>query len=200
MSNNSDNRTIQDYLSLGYLYILILGILTESIRYSFVGINIINYSTVLDVLLSPISILTQTILLPIGFIIFGFLAWLLVRWSRKKHERKRTNPDYRARKDFDRLEYNYHNIKPIHSVLFILALFIFSAYCGYGIGGGYALKEDLTDGNFQLNRQITFADDTKIKVKEVGHNSLYFFCLEKSAEEVSIIPIQGNIKKIENIN
>ncbi len=53
----STQRSIQDYLSLGYLYLVVVGILFDAIFYGILGINIIHYSSILDVLLSPIAFL-----------------------------------------------------------------------------------------------------------------------------------------------
>ena len=46
---------LQDYLSFGYLYLLLLGIVSESIYYGLLGVSVLSYSDVLDVLLSPLT-------------------------------------------------------------------------------------------------------------------------------------------------
>jgi len=59
-SNNgkqNTERSIQDYLSLGYIYLLLLGICRELIFYGMMDINIFSYSSVLDVMLSPLIVL-----------------------------------------------------------------------------------------------------------------------------------------------
>jgi len=55
LSSKNNNIAIQDYLSIGYVFMLILGIFHETIYYKFLGVNILEYSSVLDVLISPIS-------------------------------------------------------------------------------------------------------------------------------------------------
>ena len=36
---------IQDYLSIGYVFLLVLGVLHETIYYKFLGVNILEYSS-----------------------------------------------------------------------------------------------------------------------------------------------------------
>ncbi|NJK83951.1 MAG: hypothetical protein HC912_09240 [Saprospiraceae bacterium] len=84
---NISLNTVQDYLSIGYLYLLILGILSDSIYYGMLGINILSYSTILDVLLSPIVKLTDNILLAAAIMVptsFYLLLFYLQKQSTEK--------------------------------------------------------------------------------------------------------------------
>ena len=56
------------FLPLGYLYLIILGILKQSLLYNQLGVNILNYSSVMDILLGPIADLTANISLIIAVI------------------------------------------------------------------------------------------------------------------------------------
>jgi hypothetical protein len=46
---------IQGLLPLGYLYLIILGLLKESILFYQLGVNILKYSSITDILISPIA-------------------------------------------------------------------------------------------------------------------------------------------------
>ena len=51
LANKERNQiSIQDYLSLGYIYLVVAGILFDATFYGILGINIIHYSSILDVL------------------------------------------------------------------------------------------------------------------------------------------------------
>jgi hypothetical protein len=63
-------ENLQTYLPLGYLYLVILGIIKESIHFFQLGINILKYSTLMDVLLSPIADLMSHPLIFVLFIVF----------------------------------------------------------------------------------------------------------------------------------
>ena len=70
-------QEIQGFLSIGYVYLIVMGILNETLYYNQIGIDILNYSNILDVLISPISKLTSSILrliilsYPFNFCIFN---------------------------------------------------------------------------------------------------------------------------------
>ncbi|MFV8351923.1 hypothetical protein [Flavobacterium sp. XS2P14] len=67
------SEIVQRTLPFGYLFLVVLGIIKESIYYYQVGINILKYSNIMDVLISPIADLTST---PI--ILFGFTILILI--------------------------------------------------------------------------------------------------------------------------
>ncbi len=52
--------TLQEYLSLFYVYLIALGTISDVIYFRFLNVDILNYSTILDVLISPINVLTQS--------------------------------------------------------------------------------------------------------------------------------------------
>lgn len=193
------NSSLQDYLSMGYLYLLVLGILVDSIRYGFLGINIINYSSVLDVLLSPIVYLTRDVKTLSVLIVGIFISIGLAYGSKWHYEKNKDKESYRNRKNFAANEKLYANFQPLKSILFFLALFIFGLFFGFGIGGGIKLSKDLKAGKLAVDTQLTFTNNDTLNVKVIGHNSQYFFYAEDSAKVVTVMPIQGNILKIENL-
>ncbi len=87
------SEIIQKTLPFGYLFLVVLGILKESIYYYQVGINILKYSSIMDVLISPIADLTSTPIILLGFTILVlvlYVASLLIsknfnkEWLKKK--------------------------------------------------------------------------------------------------------------------
>lgn len=70
--------SIQEYLSLGYIYLVVLGIISDVIYYKFFGIDILNYSTILDVLITPINIMAHDLKVPVLFIITIGLGYYLI--------------------------------------------------------------------------------------------------------------------------
>lgn len=200
LDSKSDVGTLQDYLSLGYLYLLILGVIVDSIRYGFLGVNIINYSSVLDVLLSPIAHLTSDIKSLSAVIVGGLIAVGLTYGSKWYYDKNKDNESFRKRKNFKSQEKMYEDFQPLRQISFYMALFIFGVFVGFGIGGGVKLSKDLKAGALEMDTQLTFTNDDTLNVKVIGHNSQYFFYAEEGATQVTIMPIQGNIKKIKNLN
>jgi hypothetical protein len=70
----SKEFSIQDYITIGYLYLVLIGVINIAIYYSSFNINIFDYIAISDILLAPINMLfldymnTLMILIIIGII------------------------------------------------------------------------------------------------------------------------------------
>lgn len=196
MSDQISHRdwSVQDFLSFGYLYLLLLGIVSDSIYYGIVGVNILSYSDVLDVLLSPIVRLTDNLVFPtIIIIIPGVLYYymLLIEKLQKRKEKKKA--DAKPESAF------LGGISRMNAWLLFSALVVFSAFIGYGLGGGYALKERMQEERIKVDHRITFQDDDVLEVKLVGNNTDYVFYIPEKGKAVMIAPVKENIRSIEQI-
>lgn len=187
---NTNSYPLSDLLPLGYLYLLVLGIVSDSIYYSFLGINIISYSTILDVLLSPVSQIADNYKIFIFIIVLPAFAYfytgLLRKWAAKKAA-KSDKPVFILA------------ISPIQIWLYFTAFVIFSAYIGLGLGKGAKIKERLESGKLSSTNVLTFQDGKSLEVRIVGNNSSYIFYVAKNSKSVTVVPIQDNITKIEMI-
>lgn len=182
--------SIQDYVAVGYLYLLVLGIVSDSLFYGALGINIIRYSTVLDVLLSPVVHLTGA--LPLTVVVFGIplLMFLLTRVMVRK-----TGAAVPVR-------VGRRVVATTSATAYWLgasALVIFAAYLGFGFGGGQSLKQALQDGSLRPDHRLTLQDGEVLEVHMVGNNSTYAFYVLEGARVVSVSPIHENIRSIEAI-
>lgn len=188
------NRSLQDYLSMGYIYLLILGITSDSVLYGILGINIINFSTVLDILLSPVIYLTKGIAFAV--IILVIPALLVFQINNKQRK---------LQKELDKTQTSQgaslsKQINTLQSSKFLLpALIILSAYVGYALGYGFATKNNLNKGEIKTNYEITFTDGERTEVRLVGHNSQYIFYAMEGKKELTVSPIQGNVKRMDKI-
>ena len=80
---------IQNLLPIGYIYLVLMGILKESLLYYQLGINILKYSTIMDILISPIADLTANpILLGPAVILFFLLPFFITRFLSTKSNKK----------------------------------------------------------------------------------------------------------------
>ncbi|RZK57783.1 MAG: hypothetical protein EOO91_09510 [Pedobacter sp.] len=52
------SEDLQKLIPFGYLFLVVMGILKESVIFYQLGINILKYSTLMDILISPIATLT----------------------------------------------------------------------------------------------------------------------------------------------
>jgi hypothetical protein len=192
---------IQDYLSLGYVFLLILGVLHQTIYYKYLGVNILEYASILDVLLSPVSVLTSDSKLLIGMSICLVLASLYARFLPKYYIWLSKKKRYQSGKRKERIEKSLKTFQAGSGqlVLVMMMLFVIGGYVGFGFGKGSRTKAKIENGEIELSHQITFEDQETIHVKMLGKNSLYVFYITDNGKEVSIAPIDGNIKLIKKI-
>ena len=190
---------LQDYLSLGYVYLLILGVFNRAIYYKFLNINILEYSSILDVLMSPISIITGDLKIALALvfaILFGLLYKIILpayyRWLLKKEK-------YQRGKNKEKIDNGIKGVKSNTFTVFITGLMVFAVFIGLGTGRGAKVKKKINNGEIELSHEIVFQDNTSKKVSIVGKNSLNVFYVLKGNKEVTIIPIEGNIKSIEKL-
>jgi hypothetical protein len=175
---------VQEYLSLGYIYLLIVGLLTNVIFYNFVGINILDYSTFLDILITPVNHLTSNVLLPVTLLV---VVTAIVGWARLLLPRlHRPASGENATVSSERL-------------IFVVAVAVLILFLGLGIGRGLKVRSQIAGGNIQADHIITFSDSRQVKVKMVGQNSLYLFYVSGHEKQVSITPVGDNILQIKRI-
>ena len=194
------NRGIQDYLSLGYLYLLVLGIVSDSLHYSFLDINILSYSSITDVLISPVVYLTRSLSFPIFVFLIPGVFYFTLKIIHKRHQKNRDQDWYKEKHDIEELDKRYTEASLTKGFLTLTAITIFSAYLGYGLGSGVKKQDIIQSGKFKTNHTLTFGDGEDQEVYLIGHNSSYVFYAIKNSTHVTVSPIQGNIKRIEKIN
>lgn len=189
----SDN--LQNYLSIGYLYLLVLGIVKDAIYYGFLGINFLNYSNLLDVLLSPVEFLVADITVPLsilGLVIFFYFMGKTVEHYRSKHGHKkwfqRAFPVQPVETDKGKQNFQLSSM---------IALFLLCFFLGGSVGQGIKRAEIIEGNDFPKEKDvIVFIDDEKLETYIVGQNTEFVFYVRDSSQTVSISPIKGVIKEI----
>ncbi|MGF1534779.1 MAG: hypothetical protein ACFCUI_13835 [Bernardetiaceae bacterium] len=177
-------RSIQDYLSLGYLYLLLLGIIRDTLYYGFVGINIMQYTGILDVLLSPLVFLASKPIVPI--LIVGVIV-LMLQFSKLLHRKAIEQGKAPL----------FLGLAGTNASLAVVALIVFSMYLGAGLGGGASLKNRITDDDFTPNYVVYFANASdSVPVYLIGQNSQYIFYVSEGRGKINIAPVSGNIRKL----
>jgi hypothetical protein len=195
MNKAKNFQEIQGFLSVGYIYLIVMGILNETLYYSQIEIDILNYSSILDVLISPISRLTSSVSRLIIFIIIVFLAFKLPNILAKNKDK---NWFKRLFKKIDS-DLTKEQVKSslLKSFMFMVSIGLFGFYVGSGIGKGERLLEKIEKEEVEYNDRIKFINGDESNVEIVGTNSMYLFYLEKHNKSVQITPISGIIKSIE---
>jgi hypothetical protein len=195
-----EKLTLQEYLSLGYIYLIILGIISDVTYFRFLNVDILNYSTVLDVLISPVNILTQSLLLFsffIGVIVFSY--FYITKLMPFFHQKYRDRKWYNWSGSRERSDKMIASIKENKGIPFIF-VFVFSMFIGMGVGRGIKIKERIQTQDIEANYRVTFATDFVKDVYVVGQNSSYLFYILEGEKEVSVSAINPNIKVIQKIS
>lgn len=199
-NSKSESRSLQDYLSLGYLYLLILGIFKDAIYYGYLGVNIINYSNIQDILLSPIIHLTTDLKrFLVIFVGIPLISFIIGYAGKKFHFKNKNKEWYRAKHNSEKWDKVYGGENFSSFVITLTFMCLFGGFIGFGLGSGQKISQKLENGKLENNHQITFMDNTALKVNLIGHNSEYLFYAAEKDTIVTIIPIQDNIKKIQKL-
>lgn len=188
-------KSFQEILSIGYIYLIAIGVISETFYYSQIGINILSYSSILDVLISPIAKLTSTIKTLIIFFVLLFLVFQLPRILAKKREKKW----FKKRIKLDEsLTDKQVESSLLASFLFLFSIMLFGFFVGTGIGEGLRTSDKIENGEIEYKDHITFIDGETKDVKIMGINSNYIFYLKENNKTIQITPISSVVKSIEN--
>jgi len=193
---------LQTLLPLGYLYLIILGILRDGVFFYMLGVNFLKYSSIMDILISPIAeltsqpiILISLIILIIGFVLYyNFLAnnshrkWVRFSVAGKSFFKKNPNATEEDLK--------LHIKKQVY---FAVAFMVASFFLGGGLGTGMTAKDRIVNNKMKIKHRITDDSGSQKDIYLIDSNSAYFFYVEKGHKIVTIVPV-SSIKKIELIN
>jgi hypothetical protein len=197
LTNNLDK--LQNLLPLGYLYLIILGIVKESLYYYQLDINILKYSSIMDVLISPIADLTSEPVILVAVIFMVALSILLqFLFSRNSHKKwvQKFLSQKEAEKALSKEEIKA-TISRVFVVFCITALSTF--FFGLGVGNGMKVVKKIKTNKLTYSHKISFDSDKTEEVYLFDNNSSYYFYLTKGNKNIKIAPA-GSIKSIELIN
>ncbi|MDJ0645533.1 MAG: hypothetical protein QNJ57_06055 [Flavobacteriaceae bacterium] len=191
---------IQEYLSIGYVYLVILGVLSDTIFYGMLGFPIIDFMSILDALISPVNLLTRDYRITIPILILTVLLYLhITKWSPKLHLKWREKNWYKKVTNIEKADKRYEQLRNkknlVSTVLFVFALMFLSLRLGMAIG----IKDRLSKKGYDPNYTLTFKDDSTIDVRKIGQNSTYIFYFENNETTIIATPVLENIKKIKKI-
>ncbi|BDU26519.1 MULTISPECIES: hypothetical protein [unclassified Flavobacterium] len=190
---------LEKLLPFGYLFLILMGILKDSIYYYQFGINILRYSTIMDVLISPIAEFTSNPII-LATIILMFIAHFYLPAYLAKNKDKAFIKKTFELKSTDELSAeetkSYYNGIAIKS----LAIILLSFFLGYGLAGGYFGKEKLKNNKLEYSYQLDFNEGESKNVSLIGNNSLYYFYFVKGDKTIKITPLSSikNIQLIQN--
>ncbi len=192
----NNNINIQNYLSVGYIVLIVLGIIKDTVYYGFLGINIMSYATFSDILISPIGFIVGSLKRLIATVVLIVLCTLFIKNMKKINAffekiMKRKNNEKAKKKS----TINWDN--PWGVVVFS-AYFMASFFLGAGLGGGSKTAERIKNQKLEMYDVITFDDGAIDTTGIVGKTTDYIFYVKKDSKYISISPVRA-IKEIVSI-
>lgn len=187
-------KQYQSILSFGYIYLVILGILNQTFYYNQLGIDILLYSSITDILISPIAQLTSSFLSISIFLLMLMIVFSLPSWLVKFKDQKWFKTFFRISQDKSTAEIR-NNL--MQANLIYLALGLLGFYVGTGLGGGFKFSKKIENQEITYEDTITFINGNQETIHIVGKNSAFLFYLVENQQEILIAPMNGGgIKNI----
>lgn len=190
---------MQDYMSIGYIFLLILGVLNQAIYYSILDINIFEYTDVLDVLLSPVAILSDSWIILTTVIVLTILMMGYFKLLKRYYSKLAKKEKYQTGKKREKIDKTLIIFNKKYAMIPFVLLMIISMYVGLGVGGGLKIKERINNFDYNYTHEIIFKDGESKTIKILGKNSSYVFFVTKEDTNINIVPIEGNIKLIRKL-
>ncbi|WP_299050620.1 hypothetical protein [uncultured Polaribacter sp.] len=192
-----DKLGLQDYFYIGYLYLIILGIVSDAIFYGIFGVSYLNYTTILDALISPISLLTNNWVLAVALgVMFALLYFYLTKVAPKIYKKLRVKKWYQKMYNIEKWDKKYADLEQkknlIPGMMFLFFLLFVSMRTGYGLG----MKHKIMEKEITPNHTLIFKDNARLDVRKVGQNSAYFFYFIPGEKVITATPITDNLKQI----
>lgn len=187
---------IQGLLPLGYLYLILLGLLKESLLYYPLGINIVDYSSITDILISPISDMTSNpiliIITVVVIIVFFIIQTILVQNSHTKWAKKVLGENRFSN------ETSKRDIQKALLPVFILfvAFELLAIFIGMGLGRGREIVKKINNNELHYHHKAIFNSGKPENIHIIGINSSYCFYVSQGNKNVKIAPV-GTINNLE---
>ncbi len=192
--------SLQEYFYIGYLFLIVLGIVSDAIFYAVLDVSYLNYITILDALISPISLLSNNwmmslILLALFILMYfhitRFSPWLYLKLRDKRWYQKVTN--------IEKADKRYKALKEKKNIVFGMMLLFFFLFVSMRTGMAIGTKNKLSTKEIKPNYTLVFKDDSKLDVRKIGQNSAYYFYVVPGEKLVTVTPILDNLKQIKRI-
>jgi len=191
---------LQELITLGYLYLLAVGIVSDWVYYRHFDLPILSYSDALDVLLSPLTWLEReprffaTLLAVVG------VSMTLIGVLRQVSARRLRALQGATDATEAQLEKATATLRTLAVAQFVLPAFLaFSGYVGYAAGAGQSRADDMRRGALRADHQLSFSDGRVLRARIVGNNSGFVFYVPDSARQVVISPLRETVVALQRL-
>ncbi len=195
-----EKLSLQEYFYIAYIYLIILGIVSDALFYGILKVSYLNYITILDALISPISLLTNNWKISIFLIVFlGLVYVYFTKLMPKLYQKLRVKKWYAKINDIKKWDKRFEQMDRKGGVIKAMALMFFIMFVSMRLGMGLGTKHRINTKEVIPNYTLVFKDNSTLDVKKIGQNSMYFFYFIPGETEVTVTPISDNLKQIKRI-
>ncbi|WP_299016632.1 hypothetical protein [uncultured Polaribacter sp.] len=188
---------LQDLFYIAYLYLIILGIVSDAIFYGIFGVSYLNYTTILDALISPISLLTNNWKLALTLaVMFTLLYVYLTKWAPKLYKKLRVKKWYQKIYNIEKWDKRYADLEEKKNLIPGMMFLFFLLFVAMRTGLGFGLKHKYQEKEIIPNYTLVFKDNQHLNVRKIGQNSAYFFYFIPGEKVITATPISDNLKQI----
>jgi len=202
LSRSKLERTLEKFqslLPLGYLYLIVLGIIKESLFYYHLDINILKYCSLMDVLISPIAELTSRPVIILATLFLVGLSLIFQTVLTKHSDKKWVQRVLGQKPEENGLQkQEIKNIVIQQSAVFLMVA-LATFFLGIGFSNGEKVAKKIQANDLSYDHKINFESDKQEEVYLINSNSSYYFYISKGNKNLKIAPA-GSIKTIELTN
>lgn len=180
---------LEKLLPFGYLILVVLGILKESVFYYQIGLNILKYSNLMDVLISPIAELTSQPVVLFPFLAYIIAAFLWYSYLAKHPENKYAKSFLQTKNLKTVLSPEQLKIRAGNQFLGFAAFAMVCFFLGIGLGSGRSVARKITNNKIKYDTIITFNTGERQRVYLIGSNSANYFYVIKENKNIHITPV-----------
>lgn len=186
----------QNLLPLGYIFLVVLGIIKESVFFHQIGINILKYSSIMDILISPIATLTSHPVVLIAIALIFVLHFYLPSFINKHSDKKWVIRSFELDKIEEGLSAEERKNHLIGIAIRTLSMMLLSVFLGFGFAGGWDISRRIKNDKLKYDYKLNYNTGESEDVYIIESNSQYYFYVAKGNKSIKIAPI-GTIKDIE---
>jgi len=186
---------LQKLLPFGYLFLVVLGILKESIFYYQIDVNILKYSTLMDILISPIATLTSNLIVFVAVIIFAIILYAYPAFLARKRDKKWAQK-LSGLKNAETLSEEAAGNHYTNFFAVLLACGLFSFFIGIGLGQGKNLVKKIENNTVKYDHTLNYTSGESEVIYLIDVNSIYYFYVTKGSKTIKIAPV-GAVRNLE---
>lgn len=189
-------EALQKFIPFAYLYLVVLGIIKESVFYYFFDVNILKYSNLMDILISPVSDITSNPIIlgaVVAILVLSYVSMRIIsRYNNKAWARKivgiKDPTEFISEEDMQK--------KTGSGLIGMIAAAFLSFFLGIGLGSGQKISAKIADNTIKHQHNLNFNTGEKKHIYLIGANSANYFYVEKGNQNIQISPVLS-IKNIE---